>query len=155
MMFRFAAASSLNRPVGASTYLATLVSILHCGVMTAGCGTGLTGQTDSDMEPLHCWGAGMLGMADFMTEPSRGRRRAQTPSLQLWTDTGRTHGSSYKTTIITRLSRYLGQAQQAAGYLALGSPRYACVRTRDTHERRARLHHPSISMSKHQHQHQQ
>ena len=61
------------------TQACTMVSILHCGVMTAGCGTSLTGQADSGRYGapplLGCWDA---GMADFMTEPSRGRRRAQT-----------------------------------------------------------------------------
>ena len=33
------------------------VSLILCGVMTAGCGPGLTGQTDSaDMELPPCWG---------------------------------------------------------------------------------------------------
>lgn len=49
---------------------------LHCGVMTAGCGTGLTGQTDSGgYGAPPCWAAGGW---QIMTEPSRGRRRAQT-----------------------------------------------------------------------------
>lgn len=99
---------------------------------------------------LGCW-----GVADHDGARSRSKKgpdpasHARTP-LQLWTDTGGRMAATAKVPGLPGPPGYPDQVPWA------GNGRTRHVLGRDTHERRARLHHPSHQHEhEHQHQHQQ